>query len=277
MTVDIAGIERLTSASEKRLVTALSKATTGIAVMESRARNTNDDLRREQFSRQQEALTVEIEHIIASKVAREKMESFKVKDIVVNKEAVVKGYNHDLATNPETLNSAKVVRELNKKNYITLLSVPISEYKEGSERITELFARKPWVAVLKMPGSIHNYHLASPTDFRTDQQKEAMKQEWVSGKAERKRLHKERIDAIRHADAEFRKQWPAIRAEQLAEAEAKRNEEATRKAEEKTRLKALKREKQKAKRDFDIRNKEALLRKKAMKQAEKEAKKKAKA
>lgn len=277
MTVDIAGIERLTSASEKRLVTALDKATTGIAVLESRTRNANDDLRHEQFSRQQEALTAEIEHIIASKVAREKMESFEVKDIVVNKEAVVKGYNHDLATNPETLNSAKVVRDLYKKNYITLLSVPIREYKEGSERITALFARKPWVAVLKMPGSINNYHLVSPTDFKTDQQKEALKQEWVSGKAERKRLHKERIDAIRYADAEFRKQWPAIRAEQLAQEEAKRNEEAKRKAEEKTRLKALKREKQKAKRDFEIRNKEALLRKKAMKQAEKESKKKANA
>lgn len=281
MTITIAGFEMLTTRPEKRLAKALSTATTSIAVLESKptSRVAEDNISRKeriaQFTRQQNALTAEIEQIIAHKVAREDLDKFEVKEVVVNKKVVVKGFNHDLANSPDGLTDAQTVLNLAKKGYIRLLSVTIKEYEAGSERIAKLVEKNPWTAILNMPGSKNNYHIATPTDFKTESQKEAYRQEWNALEPDRKRAYQAHLAEIRRTDAEWRRNAPARKKE----ARAKRIEDLTAKvklkAEQKTRLDARKRAEKTAKLEFNAKNREALHRKKEALKNAKELKAKA--
>lgn len=275
----IAGLEKLTTRPEKRLVKALDTATTRIAVLESKptSRVAEDNISRNEliirFTRQQNSLTSEVENIIAHKVEREKLDKFEVKEVVVNKKVVVKGFNHDLANSPDGLTDAQTVLNLAKKGYIRLLSVTIKEYEAGSERIARLVEKNPWTAILDMPGSKNNYHIATPTDFMTENQKEAYRQEWIAKEPDRKRERQARHAEIRRADAEYRRGAPARRKEALRKKVEDKVAKRQLKAEQKTRLDARNRAEKSAKLAFNIKNKEALHRKKEALKKAKELKK----
>lgn len=279
MTITIAGIEKLTTRPEKRLVKALDTATTRIAVLESKptSRVAEDNIHRNQlinqFTIQQDSLTAEVEHIISSKIEREHLDDFEIKEVFKNKNNVVKGYNHDLANNSEKLTDASTVRNLSKKGYISLFSVPIKEYQDGSNRITQLVDKNLWAVVLKMPGSKNNYHIATPTDFMTENQKESYRAEWESKESERKKQRQLLLVSIRKADAEYRRGAPQRRKEALLQKQSDKNAERLAKAEQATTQDALNRAKRSEKLAFNVKNKEALLRKREMKKAQKKAKK----
>lgn len=282
MTITIEGIEMLTARPEKRLVKALNEATTRIAVLESQptSRVAKNNLHRNQlivqFTRQQDSLTSEVEHIVAQKIERKNLELFEVKEIFTNKNAVVKGYQDELADKAEKLTDSSTILRLAKKGSINLFSIPIEKYENGSKRIDELVEKHPWVAVLKMPGSKNSYHIATPTDFMTKIQKKAYRTDWNARIPEQREQRKLLISSVRKADAEYRRGAPERRKQDLLKRQEEKSAKRIMNAERATELEARKRALVSEKRAFNIRNKEALVRKKAMKETAKKQKKTAK-